>query len=79
MTRLDEDRKDELQPKRMEYAFEQINKAGYEILDSDRTSLKFEFKGAIVTLFVYTGWHTGKTIKDGRGIHNLLKQIKTKP
>lgn len=76
MARQDTDRQAELEPQRKEYAFEQINKAGYEILTSDNTKLTFEFKGATVTLFFYSGWHTGKTIQDGRGIQKLLKQIK---
>lgn len=76
MPRLNEERQQELEPKRMEYAFEQINKAGYEILESDATSLKFKFKGHTVTLFPYSGWHTGKSIQDGRGLQKLLNQIK---
>lgn len=76
MARLDTERVQELTPQRMEYAFEQINKAGYEILNSDNNSLEFEFKGHKVKLFVYSGWHTGKSIKDGRGLNKLLEQIK---
>ena len=75
MARLDKDRENELQPKRMEYSIEQIGKAGYEILYSDKTRVEFEFNGAIVKFFPYSGWHTGKTIVDGRDISKLLKQI----
>ena len=39
------------------------------------TTLQFIFRGSPVTLYPYSGWFTGKTVKDGRGIHNLLKQI----
>lgn len=39
------------------------------------TTLQFTFRGSPVTLYPYSGWFTGKTVKDGRGIMNLLKQI----
>jgi hypothetical protein len=68
--------KDGIQSDRMKYAKEQITALGYEIIFEDRTKLQFEFNGKKVNLFPYTGWHTGPTIKDGRGIENLLKQIK---
>lgn len=38
--------------------------------------IEFEYKGHIVKYFPYSGWATGKTIKDGRGLDNLLKQLK---
>ena len=34
------------------------------------------FDNEKVKFFPYSGWHTGKSIKDGRGIENLLKQLK---
>jgi hypothetical protein len=74
--RLDTDRQKELEPKRMQYARNQITALGYEITEENATALKFVFKGATVTLFPYSGWHTGKTIQDGRGIGKLLKQIR---
>lgn len=74
--RLDIERQKELEPKRMEYARNQITALGYEITEGNVTTLKFTFKGSTVTLFPYSGWHTGKTIQDGRGIGKLLKQIR---
>lgn len=74
--RLDIDRQKELEPKRMEYARNQITALGYEITEENVTTLKFTFKESTVTLFPYSGWHTGKTIQDGRGIGKLLKQIR---
>ena len=38
--------------------------------------LQFEFKGSTVRFFPYTGWFSGKAVKDGRGLNNLLKQIR---
>ncbi len=76
MARLNEDRKKELEPKRFAYAKDQIIKAGYEITFEDPTRLEFMHRGSTVQFYPYSGWHTGKTIVDGRGIHKLLDQIK---
>jgi hypothetical protein len=75
MERLDKDREQELQPKRMKYAISEIQKLGLEITDKTETSIVFAFKGSFVTFYPYSGWATGETIKDGRGIENLLKQL----
>lgn len=32
----------------------------------------------IVHFYPYSGWHTGKSINDGRGWNNLYNQIKPK-
>lgn len=64
------------QPKRLEYAYEEIKKRGFNIHYHSDTRLKFMYKENEITIFPYTGWFTGKGIKDGRGINNLLKQLK---
>lgn len=74
--RLDQEREKELQPERMAYAKKAIEDLGYEITIEKSTSLTFMFKSEFVTIFPYSGWHTGKSIKDGRGLQNLLNQIK---
>jgi len=74
MGRLKE-RVQELQPSRMQYAKEKITAIGAEIKRETICELEFMFKGYTILLFPYTGWYTGKGIKDGRGIHNLLKQM----
>ena len=74
--RLNKEREQELQPKRMEVARGKIEALGYEIFYSDATVLAFIFNGQSVKFFPYSGWHTGKSIKDGRGLQNLLKQLK---
>ena len=76
MARLDTQKQKELEPKRMEYAREQIEKLGYYIIFECDTRLEFVFKEEKIILFPYSGWHAGKTIKDGRGIKKLLSQIK---
>lgn len=73
--RLDQEREARLQPKRMKYAIEQIEKLGYIVIQLSDTQLWFEYEKESVVFYPYSGWHTGKSIKDGRGIDKLLKQI----
>lgn len=68
--------KNELQPKRIDFAKNELEKLNIEIIFEDKTTLQFMFNGAKITLFPYSGWFSGKGIKDGRGIFNLIKQIK---
>lgn len=75
MARLNTDRQKELEPKRMEVAIESIEAFGYEIHFKDDSRISFMFKEKQVTLYPYSGWHTGKSIKDGRGLQKLLTQI----
>jgi len=74
--RLDKEREQELQPERMAYAKEQLSAFGIVIDYEDATTIIFTHKGHKVTLYPYSGWHTGKSITDGRGIGRLLKQLK---
>lgn len=76
MTRLNIELQQELEPKRLEYAKQALTDLGIDIHYEDKTSIKFMFKGHEITFFPYSGWHTGKTIKDGRGINKLLKQLR---
>ena len=73
--RLNQDRQIKLEPNRMEYAISNISRLGFSIYGKTERSFQFNYKGATITFFPYTGWATGKTIQDGRGIHNLIKQI----
>lgn len=77
MARLNKERQQELEPRRMEYAIKQIESLGYNVLHST-TSLSFQFRGHKVVYYPYSGWATGKSINDGRGLQNLIKQIKIK-
>ncbi len=38
--------------------------------------IEFEYKGHSIKYFPYSEWATGKTIKDGRGLMNLINQLK---
>lgn len=76
MSRLDIDRQKELEPKRIDYAVNEIISLGYDITHADSVKVQFHFKGKTVTLYPYSGWFSGKTVKAGRGIKDLLNQIK---
>lgn len=75
--RLDKEREKELQPKRMEYAINELTELGFDIVVTDDTKIKFLYNESWITLYPYSGWFTGKTVKDGRGIDNLLKQLQS--
>lgn len=78
MARLNLERQKELGPKRFEYAKNKILELGLKIIYENESSeqISFYFQEETVTIYTYSGWHTGKSIKDGRGIENLLKQLK---
>ena len=75
-SRLDQEREARLQPKRMQVAIDAINKLGLPITYKDDVKIEFIYGGSKVSFFPYSGWHSGKSIKDGRGLDNLLKQLK---
>ena len=76
MPRLDQNRQQELEPKRIASCKNKLIELGFEITYEDHTRIEFNFKESKVSLWPYSGWHTGKTIKDGRGFEKLLKQLK---
>jgi hypothetical protein len=76
MPRLEIQRQKQLEPERLAYAKSEIEKLGYEVKILGTTTLQFEFKGYTITFHAYSGWASGSTITDGRGIKNLLNQIK---
>lgn len=76
MARLDTERQKELEPKRMKFAMNAVKKLGYEITHEEDTWFTFAYKGCPVKFFGYSGWFTGRTVKDGRGLQNLINQIK---
>lgn len=76
MSRLNQERQAELEPKRMAAAKDEIIKLGYQITFESDSQIIFVFKNKNVTFYPYSGWHSGASIKDGRGLNNLLKQIR---
>jgi len=77
MARLDTDRQNKLEPKRIEVAIRALDAVGINPIIVSGKRIEFEFKGGSVFFYPYSGWHTGKSIKDGRGLQNLLTQLKT--
>ena len=75
MSRLNTERQNKLEPIRLRTAINEIQKLGLRITNSSDKMIEFEYKGQPVKYYPYSGWATGKTIKDGRGLKNLIKQI----
>ena len=75
MSRLNIDRQNKLEPIRISTTKKALEDMGYVIHYQDNRKIKFMYKGYEVTLYPYSGWHTGKSIKDGRGFNQLLKQL----
>lgn len=71
-----EERRDRLEPNRMAKAREELRKRSIPFVQVDDRKIEFEYGGHVNTYFPCTGWATGKGIKDGRGLRNLLKQMK---
>lgn len=73
--RLNQEREKRLEPKRMKSCREKLESLGFKVESFGGKRLEFEFQDEKVQHFPYSGWHSGKSIKDGRGFSNLLKQI----
>lgn len=73
--RLDQEREIELTPQRIRYAYDALFSL-VRITLVDEVKIRFIHENEECTLYPYSGWHTGKSIKDGRGLNNLLKQLK---
>lgn len=74
--RLDIERQNKLEPIRLRTAINEIQKLGLTILNCTDKMIEFEYKEHSIKYFPYSVWATGKTIQDGRGLKNLIKQLK---
>lgn len=74
-SRLDQEREEKLQPQRIRACKEKLESMGFTVESDGHTQLTFEFKGSKIQFWPYSGWHTGKTIHDGRGFNRLLAQL----
>jgi hypothetical protein len=74
--RLDQEREALLQPKRMKECKEKLEEMGFVVEQFGETELDFVFNGSVVKFWPYSGWHSGKSVKSGRGFPNLLRQLK---
>lgn len=76
--RLDQDREHKLTPTRTEAAISALEKLGkYIERDDEKKCVYFIHNKEMITYWPYSGWASGKSIVDGRGLENLLKQLKT--
>ena len=73
--RLDKERELRLQPVRVSATKEILEDMGYIVAQCGEARLEFEHKGHKVLFYPYSGWHSGKSINDGRGFHKLIKQL----
>ena len=71
------EQRNKIEPNRFKYATEQLESIGATVIPNNdgSRSMKVVCRDITVTFFPYTGWASGKGIKDGRGIHNLIKQL----
>ena len=75
MARLDQERQERLEPQRVKGCKDKLESLGYEVRQIAGDLLEFTYKGNNIKFWPYSGWHSGKGIKDGRGFSNLLRQI----
>lgn len=52
-----------------------LEELGLEVRQAGGDLLEFVYNGNTIKFWPYSGWHSGKGIKDGRGFKNLLRQI----
>lgn len=76
MARLDLDKQLLLEPLRMDNAIKKIEALGYKVTRVNETEIQFTYGNRIVKFYPYSGWATGSSIKDGRGLRKLLRQLK---
>lgn len=74
--RLDQEREQRLQPERMKHAKGKIEALGYLVEQVGDDQLCFTHNSQTVRFYPYSGWATGKSIKDGRGLAHLLNQLR---
>ena len=62
-------------PGRMRHAKKRITSLGYKITQETQYELEFRYNCETVKFNPFTGWASGKSIRDGRGLQNLIDQI----
>jgi len=75
MGRLDQKRQSELEPIRMASTARKLEEMGFNVTSIGGTRLEFNYKNQRVRFYPYSGWFSGKSVEDGRGFKNLLKQL----
>lgn len=75
MSRINKEREQALQPQRMRSTKDKLIGMGFNIAYEDETRLEFIFNNERVSFWPYSVWHSGKSIKSGRGFSRLLRQL----
>ena len=74
---IDKERHAKITEQRRNFAYERLTTlTEVDIIEVVEDHITFKFKNEKVTLYPYTGWFTGKSVKDGRGITELLAQLR---
>lgn len=68
--------KKQIQKERLEYAEMQILSIGIDITFTCESRIEFYYNDELIQYYPFKAWATGKSIEDGRGLNNLLKQLK---
>jgi hypothetical protein len=75
--RIDAERQAQLEPERTKTAIKTLTEMGFKVKVVSNTEINFTYKGEKIKYFPYSGWASGKSIKDGRGFKNLVAQLGT--
>ena len=71
-----DERRVRLEAKRSETALNVLRSMGFSPeYDSSEKVVTFVHGGNTIRYFPFTGWATGKGIRDGRGFVNLVRQL----
>lgn len=73
--RLNAEKQARLEPRRTETAINKLSELGFVVKVIDTTELQFEYAGSTIRYYPYSGWATGKTIKDGRGARKPAEAV----
>lgn len=72
---MKDDYQKKIEAERLAYCKSLLIAAGFDITKETEIELHFKFKNETIRLFPYSGWFTGKSVIDGRGIKKLMEQI----
>lgn len=69
-------KREQKEPSRWQYILRELKEKGYDPQeDNENKCIRFLFHDNTITVWPYTGWFSGKRIKDGRGTKKLFRQI----
>ena len=76
MARLDQQRQDELEPRRIETTRNKLIELGHNVTEVNDKNIVFIANGVTVIFWPYSGWFSGKKpVGSGRGFGKLLKAL----